>query len=776
MAKTKFLGTVGSGNTAAQAGSTFARLLKGVGSNKLMTFAGAADVTYSLMMNVKANHHAFNPFSGRVNLTENAVSRTTLSSMGLPKQLNDKLELNMTKCTMCASYQVSDNPHLVKHCIICGSPMDEPVDEEQMVDVGETGIDGEQDVDDAEYSDMKRRHCNMDDSCESDDSDSEDDSEYVDDTEYDEQDVSDGLTEDEEVASDMRRCSNIRGPLAYREGSSDIRGPLSIKNSESTIKGPFGSDMEDEEECADCGDESVIAVEAGNRAEFKLIKHLVAKACTGRKVRKEFMRNRFVITGSKTLLAEIQEELEEGYTDATDQEADVVDQQDMVDAPSVAQDDDMSSYDEPTEEEFSDMEDDIDIDGQQDVAQEPSDTDIGKLDIDTNGQQEEDLVNDVCASYSKLIKKTVSKNHVLISGAKNVLLKIQKEIVAKSGVGKITIVPEHASDLKNVQRMLSTYSSKIKSVVNVRNGAKFDIYADDEVLQQMQQELGSEDDSTYMQDAPVEPVVEDTETPVDVDLMEEGLDQEATMATAEVDLVFRASDSMNGSRWYAFVNGNPTAYATHAMVGNNAEIFHTERFKIAASAVLSQSTIYRGLKDMGFTGIKVSMPIGNLLATKIERAKQEALVSASNQLESFKSNIESALATAAIGINKGFFKGYANPVKAKLYTMFSAAGVSNAEQIIDEAFSEASDDYNRMLLQKSAELQAMPVAAFNEVSTAVSNATYQRASSSSVSSVIASHLSKSNVMPTRDVAQNVSTSSDDMMLSEMQRIIKTLNS
>lgn len=249
------------------------------------------------------------------------------------------------------------------------------------------------------------------------------------------------------------------------------------------------------------------------------------------------------------------------------------------------------------------------------------------------------------------------------------------------------------------------------------------------------------------------------EDSLEVDLVTDHLDAGTSTANASVKLVYVPSEVVANHRWYAIVNDAPVAVATvHSVGAEKSEIFASESFRKATETLMAQIGVVAGLQDMGFQSLKIRMPVKQIVESNVAKATQEVKASSEASVQTMREDIKAALATAAVGINKGFFSKLYNPIKAELYEILSNAGVRNAEVMIDDAFMAKADDYHRTLLEQAFDLLSKPVEARNEISKAVMTANYQRASAvedSSLSSSVSKQLgSIGKAQPTMVASQN----------------------
>jgi len=192
--------------------------------------------------------------------------------------------------------------------------------------------------------------------------------------------------------------------------------------------------------------------------------------------------------------------------------------------------------------------------------------------------------------------------------------------------------------------------------------------------------------------------------------------------------------------WIAFYNGQPIAKATASSAQKHKAIFEEPAFANAVLAGAEHLGISKILDEMGFQASMSSVAISSQLEKNIlNKHFKDKLKAMSAQLENevaeksadYRERFIAALSTAAVGINRGFFKGYVNPVKQTLLNSLSAAGVRQPEVMLDNVFRSHSDDYNKQLIEKALEIIEKPVEVQNEIAIAVSQSNYMGASTAS---------------------------------------------
>lgn len=197
--------------------------------------------------------------------------------------------------------------------------------------------------------------------------------------------------------------------------------------------------------------------------------------------------------------------------------------------------------------------------------------------------------------------------------------------------------------------------------------------------------------------------------------------------------------------WTAFYKGIPvaTALASNA-TGKVAEMFETPRFGQAVIATANADGIEVALDDFGFKRISPELNIHHVVEAGIMQ-KAEARVNdiqaqASAERDQMLDRFSAAISTALMGINRGVFKGKANPVATRLMASLSAAGVANPQQLVQDAFAQCGDALNKVVMDVARDLVAKQPEEQNVVSEMVMNASVQMSAVASEDTSVQSRL------------------------------------
>lgn len=203
---------------------------------------------------------------------------------------------------------------------------------------------------------------------------------------------------------------------------------------------------------------------------------------------------------------------------------------------------------------------------------------------------------------------------------------------------------------------------------------------------------------------------------IDVDMLER-IDDQAEDAHRALDVSFSAAIA-SAPQWTAFFNGQPVATALEADAGDNKSIFTNASFGHAVVAGAKHVGVKKVLREMGFRPIVCQVSVPAVINEKVAAGVATASAALETDKAAFTERFMSALATAAIGINRGFFTDVKNPVKSALWNALSSAGVKNAEVLLDNAFRASSDEYHRVLFAQASDIVSKP----EEVQTSLAKA------------------------------------------------------
>lgn len=174
--------------------------------------------------------------------------------------------------------------------------------------------------------------------------------------------------------------------------------------------------------------------------------------------------------------------------------------------------------------------------------------------------------------------------------------------------------------------------------------------------------------------------------------------------------------------WVAFHNGVPFAKAV-ASASEKPETFADESFGRAFKAIASESGVQSAITQLRFEEIRPVVDVEKLVQTEVEtrvQAQASELAEASNRdAAELTGRFEAALASAAQGVNRGFFRGLKNPVRVAIASTLDDLGIQGGDELLARAFAEHSDEYNKMILAKASEIIKLDLTVQNQMAQAI---------------------------------------------------------
>ena len=174
--------------------------------------------------------------------------------------------------------------------------------------------------------------------------------------------------------------------------------------------------------------------------------------------------------------------------------------------------------------------------------------------------------------------------------------------------------------------------------------------------------------------------------------------------------------------WMAFHDGIPFAKAI-ASAAENPQEFASENFGRVFRAIAADQGVQAALTQLRFEELKPVLQIDQVVAEQIATKVAEqgaALAEASaRDTSELASSYEAALATAATGINNGYFRKIENPIITALASTLESLGISGGDELLQRAFVEHSPAYHRAILAKANDIMRYDQEVRNQIATAV---------------------------------------------------------
>ena len=244
------------------------------------------------------------------------------------------------------------------------------------------------------------------------------------------------------------------------------------------------------------------------------------------------------------------------------------------------------------------------------------------------------------------------------------------------------------------------------------------------------------------------------------------------------DLDVSYSSAIKGqAAWTAYFKGVPVAMSSKSSAGKNADIFDTPSYGHAVLATAKVAGVKKALVEMGFAPIKRKVAISKVVSKLVEGQVSEQKAALASEMKQYQERFQAALATAAIGINRGFFAGVQNPLKSSLWNAMSSAGVRNPEVVIDNAFKAHADNYHAVLFAQANDIAGKPAEVQESLAKTILGTTYQ-AVSSVQSDDVESRLAGMGTSVSTEQNTGVSESADanraDPGLQQIHRVVSSL--
>lgn len=221
---------------------------------------------------------------------------------------------------------------------------------------------------------------------------------------------------------------------------------------------------------------------------------------------------------------------------------------------------------------------------------------------------------------------------------------------------------------------------------------------------------------------------EDDELSEDSEEISADSDMDESASADQLDVSYSSSVGGNAA-WTAYHKGVPVAMARKATAGKNADIFDTPSFGHAVLASAKVVGVKKALVELGFDTIKHKVSVSKEVRRMVDAQVAEQRAALSSEISGFQERFAAALATAAIGINRGFFADVKNPLKESLWNAMSSAGIRNPEVLIDNAFRAHGDAYHKVLFAQANDIAAKPAEVQESLSKTILGTNYQAVSS-----------------------------------------------
>jgi len=149
------------------------------------------------------------------------------------------------------------------------------------------------------------------------------------------------------------------------------------------------------------------------------------------------------------------------------------------------------------------------------------------------------------------------------------------------------------------------------------------------------------------------------------------------------------------------------------------DIYLTPQYQDVVAANVDAKGLRKGLIQSGFILSKVkltaSKAASKIVASKVEKQLASTLASIDRKSKA----LEQSLAIAAVGINRKFFKGAENTLKAGLENELVKAGVRGGANLVRAMFAEHGVSYAKAILTLANKISEMPEEVRNQYASAL---------------------------------------------------------
>jgi hypothetical protein len=145
-----------------------------------------------------------------------------------------------------------------------------------------------------------------------------------------------------------------------------------------------------------------------------------------------------------------------------------------------------------------------------------------------------------------------------------------------------------------------------------------------------------------------------------------------------------------------------------AAKSGHEDMYMSEQFATVTEIEMAKHGVRAGLAKMGFVLATVNMGKAEVLNKRVEAKAQKLTAGIRAEAEAQFDVLEQALAIAAVGINKGFFKNQTNELRAALDTELSAAGVRGHQKMLASVFATKGIDFAKAILTVAKQVSLMP--------------------------------------------------------------------
>lgn len=155
---------------------------------------------------------------------------------------------------------------------------------------------------------------------------------------------------------------------------------------------------------------------------------------------------------------------------------------------------------------------------------------------------------------------------------------------------------------------------------------------------------------------------------------------------------------MSDNKILALYKDQVIATLTKQSAGNNADIFDTAPFHKAILSQAKTKGLREGLTPFGFTFAKLATPVRKQAAALVKTQVASAKAEIAKEREAMVRVQAEALAIAATGMNRDYWKKFPNTLKAAFTRELSSMGISGAKTMVNRIFASHGLTYAESML------------------------------------------------------------------------------
>jgi ribosomal protein S27E len=179
----------------------------------------------------------------------------------------------------------------------------------------------------------------------------------------------------------------------------------------------------------------------------------------------------------------------------------------------------------------------------------------------------------------------------------------------------------------------------------------------------------------------------------------------------ELSIIAMGSKILLASGPYVFASLDETN------AGDNKDIFQTTQFQKAVIASLKIDGAKKTMEAFKFSPVIVKANIAKHVQKLVDQKLKAEGVALAKLRETLTADFKQSLDIAVVGLNKSFWKGVQNPLKAALVRELSTLGIRGAEKVVNQLFEQQGVTYASTLIEQATKILSKSKEMRNELAT-----------------------------------------------------------